>query len=49
MIKHCGCSPANRIAADFQDREHGEGNHVHNEMKGEKKRYRCTVCGKVRD
>ena len=50
MIKHCGCTSKDGLASDFQDREYGQGQRVHNEMQsGEKKQCRCTICGKVKD
>jgi len=41
MIKSCTCKN------EYQDKEHGKGNRVHNPTKkvaGSKPVYRCTVC-----
>lgn len=50
-IKKCGCVSTDDRASDFQDKQYGHGNRVHNEMKRTetKQQYRCTVCGNVRD
>lgn len=45
MILRCSCKH------EFQDKQYGAGNRVHNDCKpGEKntKWYRCTVCRKER-
>lgn len=37
---------------DFQDKKYGRSKRLHNKMAGSEKalkRYRCTVCAKVRD
>ena len=39
MIKKCDCKH------EFQDKEHGKGNRVHNQKKDSSKA-KCTVCGK---
>lgn len=38
MILKCNCKNK------FQDEKYGKGMRVHNKMKEETKKYRCTVC-----
>ena len=45
-IIKCSCSH------EFQDKEYGQTNRIHNKMKqldGGNKQWRCTVCGKEKE
>ena len=38
-IMSCTCTHS------FQDKKHGKGRRVFNQMKGDPPRYACTICG----